>query len=212
MAVSAEASVYSGSAPVHDSVTLVPGSFKRLLRSTEEAVRIGLLLSWNLVWMKPTYAELRSTMALASDIGVNRIRILRLMLNGRAWTNRSQLELDMEMMRRSAEVFQTLSLLFPRVTLAYSKPLAFQLAGKDDCQPSCGAGLGQLVVQADGVVLPCVGMRTKPPFSIGDVRKETLEQILARSEGNAFTSLSRRFHECPAVIYRQEPALVQISV
>ncbi|MGO9254897.1 MAG: radical SAM protein [Bryobacteraceae bacterium] len=50
LSVSAEASIYSASAPIHNAITLKPGSLDRLLISSREARRVGFDLNWNFVW------------------------------------------------------------------------------------------------------------------------------------------------------------------
>jgi pyrroloquinoline quinone biosynthesis protein E len=200
MHVGVEASIYAASATIHDGITLAPGSFDRLLASSREAIRLGVDLSWNFVWMRPTLHDLPAVVALASEVGIRRIRILRLMLNGRARANRAILEPE------------SLALQFPRVELAYSKPLVFQLAGDGRGDPTrCGAGGTQLIIQSDGLVFPCVGMKGTPDLQLGDVRTESLHRMLQRSHSAAFGTDSLLFHECPAVLFQQQPGLIHIS-
>jgi len=169
--VSAEASVYSASPLIHDQITQKAGSLERVLASSREAVRVGFDLNWNFVWMKPNFAALESVVALAWAIGVKRVRVLRLMLNGRAHDNREVLQIPAELERRCESILVDVGERFPTVLLAYSKPLEFQLA-KDsrDRRASCSAGRGQLVVEANGTVLPCIGMKGMREFTIGNVR------------------------------------------
>lgn len=212
--LSAEASIYSASASVHDAITLNKGSLDRLLANSYEAVRVGFDLNWNFVWMKPNFHALESVMALAAQVGIKRVRVLRLMLNGRARDHQSTLELSSEMANLCRQIIgDSLSLKFPTVDLAHSKPLAFQLSrGVRDHTTSCSAGGAQLVVQADGVVLPCVGLKDTPSLRIGDVREEHLRQIFLRSRHMHFGRMANEFHECPAILYQQQPNLIQVSL
>jgi MoaA/NifB/PqqE/SkfB family radical SAM enzyme len=209
--LSAEASIYSASASVHDAITLSKGSLQHLLVNSCEAVRVGFDLNWNFVWMKPNFRDLESAMDLATQLGIKRVRVLRLMLNGRARDHQSSLELTTQMADLCQKMLGSLSERFPSVHLACSKPLEFQLGRSAHGEsPRCGAGGAQLVVQADGVVLPCIGLKDTPSLRIGDVREEGLRQIFIRSRGMQFDRVSNEFHECPAILYQQQPNLIQV--
>jgi pyrroloquinoline quinone biosynthesis protein E len=211
--VSAEASIYSASAPTHDTITLKRGSFDRLLANSRAARRIGFDLNWNFVWMKPNFDDLEPVLALASQIGIARVRVLRLMLNGRARDNQSSLELTPEMASRCKQIISDLTRKFAMVELAHSKPLAFQLADafhhESDC---CSAGGAQLVVQADGVVFPCIGFKDSPALQVGNVREHNLQDILLRSRSMPFRRVSDEFKECPAILFQKQPNLIQVSL
>lgn len=209
--VSAEASIYSAAPSIHDEITTKPRSLERLLENSREAVRVGFDLNWNFVWMKPNFSELESIVRLASEVGIKRVRILRLMLNGRARENRALLELPPELEVQCEPIIRSLTVRFPGIWLAPSKPLAFRLnMNKPSDVASCSAGESQLVVQADGKVLPCVGMKDMPQFEIGDVRTETIEDVFSRARGMNFPQTSQEFHECPAILFRKRPELIQL--
>jgi len=211
--LSAEASIYSASDSVHDAITLKKGSLQQLLINTYEAVRVGFDLNWNFVWMKPNFHDLESVVGLAAQVGIGRVRVLRLMLNGRARDNQSSLELTAQMADLCQQILDELSQRFRSVRLSCSKPLEFRLgSGAHGDPPVCSAGGAQLVVQADGVVLPCIGLKDTLSLRIGDVREEGLRQILLRSRRMQFDRVSNEFHECPAILYQQQPNLIQLSL
>ena len=213
MEVSAEASVYSASSLVHDDITVKPGSLDRLLVNSREAVRVGFDLNWNFVWMKCNFFELEPVVRLASEIGIKRVRILRLMLNGRARENRFALELPAQLEIQCASIIGLLAVRFPKVLLAYSKPLAFRLNTNERSHvASCSAGEGQLVVQADGRVLPCIGMKDMRQFEVGNVRSGTIEELFLRARGVNFPKVSQEFQECPAILFQQKPELIQLTL
>ncbi len=211
--VSAEASIYSASSSIHDEITLKPRSLERLLVNSREAVRVGFDLSWNFVWMKSNFSELESVVRLASEVGIKRVRILRLMLNGRARENRAVLELPAELEMQCESIIGSLTARFPEVWLASSKPLAFRLnMNKHSDVASCSAGEGQLVVQADGKVLPCIGMKDMPQFEVGNVRTETIQELFLRTRGMNFSQISQELHECPAILFQKRPELIQLTL
>jgi PqqA peptide cyclase len=211
--LSAEASIYSARASVHDAITLNKGSLDRLLANSDEAVRVGFDLNWNFVWMKPNFCELESVMALAAQVGIKRVRVLRLMLNGLARDHQSALDLPTQKADLCESTMGRLSRRFPNVHLASSKPLAFQLSrGAHHDSPSCSAGGAQLVIQADGAVLPCIGLKDSPSLQVGNVRNESLRQIFLRSRSMRFDGVSKAFHECPAILHQQQPNLIQLSL
>jgi MoaA/NifB/PqqE/SkfB family radical SAM enzyme len=209
--IAVEASIYAASPSIHDSITMAPGSLDRLLTNSCAALRLGLELTWLFVWMKPNASEMASVLALASEVGVQTVRILRLMPNGRARLNRLALEPLDEMLRLAPRVLADLAQRFPNVQLAYSKPLTFQLRAERQDTAYCSAGGRQLVIQADGLVLPCIGMKDRPSLCIGNVRTQSLREILMRSQSLGFGCLSQRFHECPAVLYQYQPTLIQLA-
>lgn len=212
MEVSAEASIYSASPTVHDAITMRPHSFDRLLSNSRAAMEIGFDLNWNFVWMKPNFWELEPVVALASEIGIGRVRILRLMLNGRARENRDTLEPPAEMEIQSQTSLDLLTTRYPEVLIAYSKPLAYQLGRNNhDHVASCSAGKGQIIVQADGKVLPCIGMKDTPEFEIGDVRTETIEDIFSRARAMNFPEISQEHRECPAILFQKTSGLIQLT-
>jgi pyrroloquinoline quinone biosynthesis protein E len=210
--VSAEASIYSASPAIHDEITVKPGSLKQLLSNSREAVSVGFDLNWNFVWMKPNFAELESVVMLASEIGIKRVRILRLMLNGRARDNRLLLELPPECEMQCGSIIESLAVRFPGVWLASSKPLDFRLGASNHNTPSCSAGRAQLVVQADGKVFPCIGLKDMPPFVVGNVRTSSIEELFLRCRGMRFAETSEEFHECPAILLQKRPDLIQMTL
>jgi MoaA/NifB/PqqE/SkfB family radical SAM enzyme len=211
--ISAEASIYSASSSVHDQITLRPGSLERLLVNSREAVRVGFELNWNFVWMKPNFYDLDSVVRLASEMGIKRVRILRLMLNGRARENRAALELTRDLEMQCESIIACSAERFPRVRLAFSKPLAFLLhRDSRNGVASCSAGEGQLVVQADGGVVPCIGMKDMPQFEVGNVRTGSIREILARTRRLNLPQRSREFAECPAIIFQKRPELTHLTM
>jgi radical SAM protein with 4Fe4S-binding SPASM domain len=164
-------------------------------------VRAGFDLNWNFVWMKPNFYELPAVIRFASEIGVKRVRVLRLMLNGRAKENRSYLEVPQTLELQCDQILRTLETECPKVQLVFSKPLTFQL--KDSryrAAEPCGAGLGQLVIQADGSVVPCIGMKGAPQFQLGNVRQASLKDILSTGKNFGISALSQKLYRCPAVM------------
>jgi MoaA/NifB/PqqE/SkfB family radical SAM enzyme len=211
--ISAEASIYSPNATIHDAITLKPGSLDLLLSNSHEAVRVGFDLNWNFVWMKPNFLELEGVVALARAIGIKRVRILRLMLNGRARDHHAELSLRPEWEEQCNSIIESLAVRFPEVWIATSKPLDYQLKkNNNDVTPACSAGESQLVVQADGEVLPCIGLKDMPQFRIGNIRSEPLEQLFLRSRQGNFVRTSQEFSECPAILFQKRPELIQLTI
>jgi len=214
MRVSAEASIYSPSAAIHDSITQSEGSLERLLVNVREAVRIGFTLDWNFVWMRPNFGELEPVVALASRVGIKTVRVLRLMLNGRAHENVNALALPLDLEAQLQSTLQDVGDSFPAVILKPSKPLAFQFPSEEGADRlTCTAGEGQLVVEADGTVIPCIGMKRMHFLDLGNVRTRSLRDMLAASKEMQFARLSQHTRECPAIAYRRKVTeLVQLNL
>lgn len=211
MTVATEASIYSPCPAIHDGITQVDGSLERLLITSEEATRLRFSFSWNFVWMKPNFFELEPVLALASRMGIKTVRILRLMLNGRAHDNVRTLALPAEWEAGCGTVIRAAMERFPNVALSYSKPMAFQLERTHNGNSAqCTAGESQLAIEADGTVLPCIGMKGRRDLWLGNVRAQPLAEIWNSCAGMRLRSLSQNLRECPAVLHRTEPALVRL--
>lgn len=75
----------------HDTVTRITGSFNQSLQTVRFCIQIGLEVEFHFVPLSDNYQRLTSIAALAKDIGVSRISILRLVPQGRAALRNNQL-------------------------------------------------------------------------------------------------------------------------
>jgi radical SAM protein with 4Fe4S-binding SPASM domain len=173
-------------------------------------VRAGFELNWNFVWMKPNFYELPAVVRLASEIGIKQVRVLRLMMNGRAKENRSLLEIPPILELECDQILRTTQTEYREVQLVFSKPLTFQLKNsRYRAAEPCGAARSQLVIEADGSVVPCIGMKGASEFQLGNVRQTSLRNILSTGRSFGISELSQRLHKCPAVMLQSgEPLAI----
>lgn len=210
--ISVDVSVYSANKQIHDQVTTTPGSHDLALSNSRRAVEAGLQLSWNFVWMKLNFFELIPVVRLASELGIRRVRVLRLMLNGRAKENRALLEIPSEWIPQCDHLFRSAQVEALNVELTCSKPLNFQLtAARNRKLEACGACRNQIVVQSNGIAIPCIGMKDMPELELGSVRSDSLEEIWSRASVSPISQLSQKLDECTAALYGKDRDLVQIS-
>ena len=210
--VSVDVSIYAANGMLHDRITTTPGSHGLALSNSHKAVEAGLQLSWNFVWMKLNFFELIPVARLASDLGIRRVRVLRLMLNGRASENRELLEIPPEWVPQCDQLFRSAQDEVTNVEITCSKPLNFQLTtARDHKLESCGACRNQIVVQSNGVAIPCIGMKGMPEMELGSVRTDTLAEIWQRASASPISRLSQKLDECTAALYGRDRELVQIE-
>jgi len=210
--VSVDVSIYAANPSIHDEITTSAGSFELALSSSRKAVEMELDLNWNFVWMRPNFFELGPVVRLASELGVKKVRVLRLMLNGRASENRDLLELPQDLVQQCDDFFLTAQSNFKNVELTCTKPLNFQLTkARNRAFEPCGACRNQIVVQADGVVIPCIGMKGIPEMELGNVRVDGLREIWSRSDASPISTLSQKLDECTAALYQNDRHLVQLE-
>jgi radical SAM protein with 4Fe4S-binding SPASM domain len=207
-----DVSIYAADPSIHDEITTTVGSLEMALSSSRKAVEMGLDLSWNFVWMRPNFFELGPVVRLASEIGVRKVRVLRLMFNGRANENRTRLELPQVMLQQCDAFYQSAQSEFRNVELACSKPLNFQLTtARNRTLEPCGACRNQVVVQADGAVIPCIGMKGMPEMELGNVRQDSLKDVWSRAMASPISKLSQKLDECTAAMYQEDRKLVQLE-
>jgi len=210
--VSVDVSIYAANGKLHDRITTTPGSHDLALSNSRKAVEMGLQLSWNFVWLKLNFLELIPVARLASDLGIRRVRVLRLMLNGRAKENRALLEIPPEWVPQCDHLFRSAQAQVTNVELTCSKPLNFQLTtARDHKLETCGACRNQIVVQSNGVAIPCIGMKDMPEMELGSVRVDTLAEIWSRATASPISRLSQKLDECTAALYGRDRELVQIE-
>lgn len=210
--ISVDVSIYAANAELHDRVTTTRGSFDLAISSSRKAAAAGLKLAWNFVWMKLNFFELLPVVRLASGLGIPKVRVLRLMLNGRARANRALLEIPPDWVRQCDDLFRSARAQVANVELTCSKPLNFQLTtARDRKLEACGACRNQLVIQSNGVAIPCVGMKDMPEMELGTVRVDTLAEIWSRAGASPISRLSQKLDECTASLYGRDRELVQIE-
>ncbi len=142
-------SVFGGTAPTHERVTRVAGSFKKTCESIVEAKRLGLAVETHFVPMSSNYRELKEVTALSNNLGANTVSVLRLVPQGRAsllqsrTLNRVQ---NCELRRQIVELREAGN------SIRVGSPYNFLMVNDS---PACRAAIDRVIIGPDLRVYPC---------------------------------------------------------
>lgn len=159
----------------HEQVTRTQGGFQNALAAIRSAAAVGLVTQIHLVPMRHNWRRIPDVVALAADLGVSEVGLLRLVEQGRAADDTSLAipkdEQD-EFLRMVAHVVGSEK----RVRVRAGCPLNFCSFYDDSITPTvCKAGRHTCVVSAVGDVVPCPAFKDSPVrFSLRD---RTWEEI-----------------------------------
>jgi radical SAM protein with 4Fe4S-binding SPASM domain len=189
-------SVHGGSSEVHDFVTQRAGSFAVLLESIAECRTLNLVCEINFVPMRVNVHEFASLVDLAEQLDIRRISVLRLVPQGRGFTNMGILELSAE--EEDAFVAELMRLRDKRnIDIRTGSPFNGIVPGN---AIACRAGSGKIVVQADGNVLPCEVFKhdERRQWNLS-VHRQSLREILESEEIGALRAFLQHTSclDCP---------------
>jgi len=144
-------SFHGASEDVHDYVTQTPNSFKLLMASLERCLSAGIDCEMNFVPMRVTVHEFRDLVDLAERFRIRRLSILRFVPQGRGLEHAETLELSSE--EEDSFVEEVLRLRAEKnIDIRTGSPFNGIIPGN---KVPCRAGVGKLVIQANGNILPC---------------------------------------------------------
>lgn len=143
-------SLQGGNSKAHDQVTGVMGSFDLTTQSIAKAIKKGLPVELHFVPMRINYSEIESVVQIAQQLGVKRVSLLRLVLQGRCEANEKLLLSSVE----CSEIVQKVDSLrskYPNVLIRLGAPF--------DCLTyagiGCSASKNKLLISALGEAFPC---------------------------------------------------------
>lgn len=162
-----ELSVFSADPAIHDAITRVPGSFRRLLHSVERLKAHGLRVYLKTVIMKPNVAGLAEVHRLGKELGVFTHTFsceVSPRINGDIHgPSRHQLD--------EQELFDYLS------SSTWRKQLAPILEGPPQevarQKQTCGPAINGCCVDPYGNVFPCIAFR----IPIGNIREQSFKDL-----------------------------------
>lgn len=189
-------SLYGSNAEVHDYITQTNGSFDLLQESLIKCLNANIECEINFVPMKTNFLELEAIATIAEDLNINRLSILRFVPQGRGHKNRSELELS----RKQENCFvEKLLNLRSEKTIDIRTGSPFNCIIPNNNVP-CRAGLGKLVVQANGNVLPCEVFKhaERCTWNLSAYQMRVVDMIKSTQILRLFESLRHSdFLECP---------------
>ncbi len=172
-------SVYSTSAETHDQITRIPGSLQLTLDAIKHTVALNIRAEIHFVPTLKNYRELPDIVALAAHLHVPRVGILRFVLHGRGKSRADSLTLGREEHLWLRRAILELRKCYPCTTLYVGS--AYNLLGVDAPHP-CTAGINQLVIEADGSIVPCSAFSNIPVKDHFDnILRQPLQTVWRRS-------------------------------
>lgn len=125
------------------------GGFDMMKKSISDCVSSGLVVETHVVPMQVNFKHLKSIFEMCYQLGVSKVSILRLVLQGRALENLSLVKLSGEDNREVTKLIKVLNEAYKgkvRIGLPYSD---------SNCRIYCKAASDKINVRYDGNVYPC---------------------------------------------------------
>lgn len=125
------------------------GGFDMMKKSINDCVSSGLVVETHVVPMQVNFKHLKSIFEMCYQLGVSKVSILRLVLQGRALENLSLVKLSGKDNREVTKLIKTLNEAYKgkvRIGLPYSD---------SNCRIYCKAASDKINVRYDGNVYPC---------------------------------------------------------
>ena len=125
------------------------GGFDMMKKSINDCVSSGLVVETHVVPMQVNFKHLKSIFEMCYQLGVSKVSVLRLVLQGRALENLSIVKLSGEDNREVTKLIKTLNEAYQgkvRIGLPYSD---------SNCRIYCKAASDKINVRYDGNVYPC---------------------------------------------------------
>ena len=168
-----------GPKEVHEAIRGT-GSFSAAVAGVKNLLRAGLPVTLNVTLSRLNASHMPGMVALATELGVQRLGVTRLVPSGRGTALIEQMLTTQEVHDLYEELF---ALSVPGLEIVTGDPVAAQMgisAGTDQgCTPygGCAAGVSGLTILADGTVVPC----RRLDIPLGNVRTDSLREIWATS-------------------------------
>ena len=125
------------------------GGFDMMKKSIKDCVSSGLVVETHVVPMQVNFKHLKSIFEMCYQLGVSKVSILRLVMQGRALENLSLVKLSGENNREVTKLIKALNESYKgkvRIGLPYSD---------SNCRIYCKAASDKINVRYDGNVYPC---------------------------------------------------------
>lgn len=147
--------------------------------------------------MKQNYRNFNELVEECEEMGVDEIKILRLMPQGRAKSNWREIHIPEVKFRRFIEYVQEMD---SNVRITIGKPASYAQREK------CKACMSTCLINSDGNVYPCPALKTKGVLSAGNIYEESLKDIWSQG----FYSI-RMFKELSGYHYCLAPRVMTHS-
>ena len=186
---------------VHDMLMGNPGALNLTHESLIAALDADLDVEAHMVPNRMNLGTIESSVHELANWGVKKISFLRIVYQGCARANLAGLYLDKEGQGQLRDILKRLSSsASENVELRFGIPFS----GDIERPEHCTAGNRKLIVRYDGKVLPCEAFKDADDaaFVLGDIRKDSLRQMLSRGAENTRLNELRNYlcegETCPA--------------
>lgn len=176
-----QVSLYSMIPEHHDTITTIPGSFRRTKAAIEKLVSADIPVQISCPVMKANRKDYKAVLEYARSLNIKAqtdyIMMAQADLDTQNLANRISIQETEELLRELIEY----DIDYRESTLK-QRPVTEQI--KDDLerfkkQPLCGAGINDCCITENGDVYPCAGWQS---MIIGNVYKQSLLEIWENSE------------------------------
>lgn len=160
-------SVYSTDEKIHDNITGVVGSYKYTIDCIKKMIKNNIITNVNLVIMKWNIRELQKIVTELINLGVNEVRVLRLIKHGFALNNWDLIGCSYE--EQSNAVKKLLKSNIPQISLGGFIELSKCQYFSENQQ--CLAGKNKLYINNKGEIYPCGAVKNNINYKIGELSK-----------------------------------------
>lgn len=188
---------------VHDTLVGRQGALDLTRHSLSAALSAGMKVEVHMVPNRVNLPTIEASVGELAEWGVHRVSFLRMVYQGCARAHLQVLRLDTDDQQRLRAILKRLSAGVPRcLELRFGIPFSAYIS-RPMC---CTAGNEKLIVRYDGKVLPCEAFKDAGDgfFVLGDIRHDTLAEMLGRAKQNEMLSSLRHTvcdsEPCPAQI------------
>lgn len=161
-------SIYSSQPEIHDSITRIPGSWKKSIQVLEEMGNLSIPLNIKCCIMQPNFKSYKGVADIARRVGAHPQFEISVTdsIDGNKFVSQN--------LRMTPEQYEII-LRDDNIPL-YVGPEAPNYGGqkKDLNFKGCGAGDNSLCIRPDGEVIPCCAFHLK----LGNIKKKSLYEIL----------------------------------
>lgn len=172
-------SVYSAQPETHDQVTRIPGSYVLTTKAIQQTIALGIKAEMHFVPTRLNYHDLPAVVEQAARFSVQRVGILRFVPQGRGKAKADMLSLTAGEHRRLRTIILELRKEYPSITIyAGSAYNALQVG-----EPiACSAAITQLVIEADGRIVPCSAFsNVHVEDEVGNILTHSLHDVWSHS-------------------------------
>jgi radical SAM protein with 4Fe4S-binding SPASM domain len=161
----------------HDYITGIDGSFNATIRAITLAKDYGMNVELHFTPMKHNINDIDDFFHIAELFEINKVSFLRFVPQGRALINDCAIT-PYQFMELQQKLYEYKG----NVKFRIGCPLSsFHLLGYEEYRPFCHAGSDLLLIRPDGEVHFCAACKNTKDMALGNVRKQSLEDIWINS-------------------------------